>query len=205
MTTISIIGSGNMASAIGTRAATHGHTVEIIGRDATKAQALAERIGDNAVAGTFGARPAGDIVIVAVLHAGAVDAVAQHGDALAGKIIIDITNPFTADVTGLVTGPGSSLSEQIAAVAPADAHVVKAFNTILHGVLAGGARVDAFYAGGSAEARAQVGAFLESLDLRPRDAGGLTATHALEWASILLVAVAGNGAGFDLALGADAP
>ena len=46
MTTISIIGSGNMATAIGTRAAKHGHTVEIMSRDTAKAQALADQIGD---------------------------------------------------------------------------------------------------------------------------------------------------------------
>ena len=42
MTTISIIGSGNMATAIGTRAAKHGHTVEIMSRNTEKAQALAD-------------------------------------------------------------------------------------------------------------------------------------------------------------------
>ncbi len=76
MTTISIIGSGNMAAAIGTRAAKHGHTVELMSRDTAKARALADQIGNGATVGTFGARPAGDIVIVAVLYAGAVDVVA---------------------------------------------------------------------------------------------------------------------------------
>src|SRR6266536_992037 len=73
MTTISIIGSGNMATAIGTRAAKHGHTIELMSRNTAKAQALADQIGTGATVGTFGARPVGDIVIVAVLSAGAVD------------------------------------------------------------------------------------------------------------------------------------
>ena len=103
MTTISIIGSGNMATAIGTRAAKHGHTVELMSRNTAKAQALADQIGNGATVGTFGARPAGDIVIVAVLYAGVVDVVAHYGDALAGKILVDITNPFNADASGLVT------------------------------------------------------------------------------------------------------
>jgi predicted dinucleotide-binding enzyme len=71
MTTISIIGSGNMATAIGTRAAKHGHTIELMSRNTAKAQALADQIGNDATVGTFGARPAGDIVIVAVLYTGA--------------------------------------------------------------------------------------------------------------------------------------
>jgi 8-hydroxy-5-deazaflavin:NADPH oxidoreductase len=203
MTTISIIGSGNMATAIGTRAAKHGHTIELMSRNTAKAQALAGQIGNGATVGTFGARPAGDIVIVAVLYAGAVDVVKHYGDALAGKILVDITNPFNADASGVVTTAGNSVSQQIAAIAPEGTHVVKAFNTIFGGVIAQDKPLDVFFAGDSAEAKARVAAFLESLDTRPRDAGGLEMTHALEWAGILLVGLANNGAGFDIALGAD--
>jgi predicted dinucleotide-binding enzyme len=202
MTTISIIGSGNMAATIGTRAAKPGHTVELMSRDATKAQSLADQIGDRATVGTFGAPPAGDIVIVAVLYAGAVDVIAQYGDALAGKILVDITNPFNADASGVVTTPGNSVSQQIAAVAPESAHVVKAFNTIFGGVIAEDKPLDAFFAGDDVEAKTRVSAFLVSLDMRALDAGPLEMAHALEWAGILLVGVANNGAGFDIALGA---
>ena len=205
MTTISIIGSGNMATAIGTRAARNGHTIELMSRDAAKAQALADQIGNGATVGTYGERPAGDIVIVAVLHAGAVDVVGHYGEALAGKVLVDITNPFNADGTGLVTTAGNSVSEQIAAVAPDDASVVKAFNTIFGGVLAEDKPIDVFLAGDNADANARVAAFVESLGARPLDAGGLELAHALEWAGILLVGVARNGAGFDIALGARVP
>lgn len=153
MTTISIIGSGNMATAIGTRATKHGHTLELMSRNTAKAQVLADQIGNGATVGTFGAKPAGDIVILAVLYAGAVEAVAHYGEALAGKILIDITNPFNTDATGLVTTVGNSMSEQIAAAAPKSAHVVKAFNTILSNVLAEDKPVDVFFAGDSAEAK----------------------------------------------------
>ena len=202
MTTISIIGAGNMAAAIGTRAARHGHAVELMSRDAAQAQALADQIGDGATVGTFGVRPAGDIVIVAVLYAGAVDVVTHYGDALAGKTIIDITNPFNADASGLVTTAGSSVSEQIAAVAPEGAQVVKAFNLLFRDVLADDKPVDVFFAGGDAEAKARVAELLESLDMRPLDAGGLEMVHALEWAGLLLVGLARNGAGFDIAFSA---
>ncbi len=204
MTTITIIGSGNMASAIGTRTAKHGHTIELMSRNTTKAQALATQIGNGATVGTFGARPAGDIVVVAVLYTGAVEVVAHYGDALAGKTLVDITNPFNADVTGLVTTEGHSMSQQIAATAPKGTHVVKAFNSILQGVLAEDKPVDVFFAGDSADAKARVAAFLESLDMRPLDAGGLEMAWVLEWAGILLVGLARNGAGFDIALGAKA-
>lgn len=182
ITTISIIGSGNMATAIGTRAAKHGHTIELMSRNTAKAQALADQIGNGATVGTFGAQPAGDIVIVAVLYTGAVEVVAHYGDALAGKILVDITNPFNADVSGLVTTAGNSVSEQIAAAPPEGAHVVKAFNSILCGVLGQDKPVDVFFAG-DAGAKARVAAFLESLDMRPLDAGGLEMAWVLEWAA----------------------
>ncbi len=171
-------------------------------RNTAKAQALADQIGNGATVGTFGARPAGDIVIVAVPYADAVEVVAHYGDALGGKVLVDITNPFNADATGLVTTAGNSVTQQIAAVAPEGAQVVKAFNTIFSGVLAEEKPLDAFLAGDSAEAKARVAAFLESLDMRPLDAGGLEMAHALEWAGILLVGLARNGAGFDIAFGA---
>jgi predicted dinucleotide-binding enzyme len=201
MTTISIIGSGNMAAAIGTRAATHGHTVELLSRNTAKAQALADDIGRGATVGTFGARPAGDLVFVAVLYSGVVDAVAQYGDALAGKILVDISNPFNADASGLVTT--SSAAQEIAAAVPESAHVVKALNTIFGHVLAKGTPLDAFIAGESAEAKSTVSEFLESLGLRTLDAGGLEAASILESAGLLLMGLARNGAGFDLALGAE--
>ena len=201
MTTISIIGSGNMARAIGTRAAKHGHTVELLSRNTAKVQALADEIGQGATVGTFGAQPAGEIVILAVLYGGVVDAVATYGDALAGKILVDITNPFNADASGLVTP--SSAAQEIAAVAPESAHVVKGLNTIFGNVLAKGTPMDAFIAGDSVEAKSTVATFLDSLEMRTLDAGGLRAAALLESAGLLLVGLASNGAGFDLALGAE--
>ena len=62
--------------------------------------------------------PAGDIVFLAVLYAGAVDVVRHYGDALAGKILVDLTNPFNADASGVMTTPGNSVAQQIAAIAP---------------------------------------------------------------------------------------
>jgi predicted dinucleotide-binding enzyme len=201
MTTISIIGAGNMATAIGSRAASHGHTVEIMSRDSAKAQAAADQIGKAATVGEYGSKPVGDIVLLAVLYASAVDIVKHYGDALAGKILIEITNPFNADASGVVTTPGHSISQQIAAAAPADTQVIKAFNRIFRDVLAADQPLDVFYAGGNAQARSQVAALLESLGMRPLDAGGLETTYALELAGILIMGLARNGGGFGIALG----
>jgi predicted dinucleotide-binding enzyme len=118
MSSISIIGSGNMASAIGTLAIKGGNTVEVIGRDQSKAAALASTLGNGATAGTWGAAPTGDIVILAVLFDGAVPIVSQYGDALAGKIIVDITNPFNATATGLAVPDDTSVAQMVAKAAP---------------------------------------------------------------------------------------
>lgn len=200
MTTISIIGSGNMATTIGTRAAKHGHSIELMSRNTAKAKALAEQLGNGATLGTFGAKPAGGIVILALPYAGVVDAVTTYGDALAGKILVDITNPFNDDASGLVTT--TSATQEIAAAAPESAHVVKAFNTIFGHVLAKGTPLDAFIAGDSAGAKSTVTAFLESMELRALDAGGLQVAPTLESTGLLLMGLARNGAGFDISLGA---
>ena len=188
MSSISIIGVGNMARALAGRALAAGNAVEIIGRDPAKAKELAAALG-GATVGTAGTAPAGDIVVVAVPYASAAAVVGQYGDALNGKVIVDITNPITPDFTGFVTPEGSSGAQEIAKAAPAGAHVVKAFNTLPCDVLAAGSiegrPVDVFIAGDDAQAKARVSAFIDSLGMHPMDAGALPMARALENATLL--------------------
>src|ERR1700722_5510328 len=183
MSSISIIGLGNMASALADRALAGGNAVEIIGRDPAKAKELAAALG-GATVGTARAAPAGDIVILAVPYASAAAVVSDHGDALNGKIVVDITNPITPDSKGFVTPDGSSGAQEIAKAAPAGAHVVKAFNTLFSNVLAAGPTegrpLDVFIAGDDAQAKAQVSTLIESLGMHPMDAGQLPMARALE-------------------------
>lgn len=195
MTSISIIGSGNMASAIGTLAVKGGNTVEIVSRDSAKAAALAGALGNGATAGTWGAVPAGDIVLLAVLFDGAVPIVGEYGNALAGKIIVDVTNPFNASATGLAIPHDTSVAQEVAKAAPESAYVVKAFNTLFRDVLAAGGPLDVFIAGDDVEAKARVSAFVESLGLRPQDTGDLSMAHWLEGAGLLSVGLANHGVG----------
>jgi predicted dinucleotide-binding enzyme len=201
MTNISIIGSGNMASAIGTLAVKGGNAVEVISRDTAKAASLAGKLGGSATVGAFGAAPAGDIVILAVPYTSAVPVVTQYGDALAGKVIIDISNTFNADATALVTPDGTSGTQEIAEAAPASAIVVKAFNTVFGHVLAQGRPLDVLIAGDDARAKASVSAFIESLGLRPLDTGDLAMAHWLEGVGLLLMGLARHGVGFNFDLG----
>ena len=200
MSSISIIGTGNMARAIGARALAGGNAVEVMGRDQAKASDLAKALGRGATTGEWGAAPAGDIVIVALLYDGVVPVVAQYGDALAGKVIVDISNPFNSTFDGLAHDEETSIAQQAAKAAPASASVVKAFNTIFRQVLEHG-RPDVFIAGDDARAKARVEAFIESLGLRPLDAGDLKMAHWLEGAGLLTVGLANHGVGnFDFAL-----
>ncbi len=188
MSSISIIGLGNMAGALASRALSAGNAVEIIGRDPTKATALAATLG-GATVGAVGTAPTGDIVVLAVPYASAATVVSEYGNALTGKVIIDITNPITPDFTGFVTPDGTSGAQEIAKAAPVGAHVVKAFNTLPCDVLAAGPAeghpVDVFIAGDDAQAKARVSTFIESLGLRPLDAGALPMARAIENATLL--------------------
>ncbi len=204
MSIISIIGSGGMAAAIGGRAAQAGHTVEVVSRDPAKARALADQLGAGATTGTFGAVPAGEIVVLAVPYPSAAAVVTGYADALDAKVIIDISNPISPDVTSLVTPSGSSGAQEIALVAPAGTHVVKAFNSLFGHVLARGGPLDAFLAADDPEAKALVSTFIESLGLRPLDVGRLAMAHTLEALGLLMIGLARNGAGtFDLAVKVD--
>jgi predicted dinucleotide-binding enzyme len=206
MSSISIIGTGNMASTIATLAVAGGNSVEVIGRDQSKAAELAKALGGSATAGEFGAVPAGDIVIVALGYANVVPVVAQYGDALAGKVIVDICNPVNAAADGLATPDGTSSAQEVAKAAPASASVVKAFNTTFGAVLAKGQPLDVFFAGDDAKAKAGVAEFIDSLKLRPLDVGGLTMAHYLEGTGLVMIGLAQHGVGsFDFALDVTVP
>ena len=206
MISISIIGTGNMARVIGALAVAGGNAVEIIGRDRSKASDLAQALGGGTTTGEFGAVPSGDIVIVSVLYADVVPVVAQYGDALAGKVIVDISNPFNSAADGLAIPDDTSVAQEVAKAAPASASVVKAFNTVFGVVLAQGRQLDVFIAGDDTRAKAGVVAFIESLGLRPLDVGGLNMAHWLEGTGLVMMGLARHGVGnFDFALGATVP
>lgn len=205
MSSISIVGLGGMAEALAARALAGGNAVEIIGRDPAKAEALAAALG-GATVGAAGATPTGDLVILAVPYDSAATVVRDYGDALDGKVLVDITNPVNAAADGLVVPEGRSGAEEIAAAAPAGAQVVKAFNTVFSGVLAAapadGRPLDVLFAGGDAEAKVRVAAFVESLGLRPLDTGPLPMARALEHTGLMMIGLIVHSVGHaDFSLG----
>jgi predicted dinucleotide-binding enzyme len=131
--------------------------------------------------------------------------VAQYGNALAGKVIVDICNPVNATADGLATPGGTSSAQEVVNAAPASASVVKAFNTTFGAVLAKGQPLDVLIAGDDAKAKAAVAEFIDSLKLRPLDVGGLAMAHHLEGTGLVMIGLAQHGVGtFDFALGVTA-
>jgi 8-hydroxy-5-deazaflavin:NADPH oxidoreductase len=194
---ITIIGTGNMARGIGTRALAGGHDVTLVGTEPEKAQALAGELGGSARAGES---VEGDVVILAVPYAAAADIVRTYGDQLDGKVVVDITNPVDLNTFEPLQVEGSG-AQQIAAAAPGGARVVKAFNTTFAGTLVEGAvsgqPLDVFIAGDDEGAKGTVSQLAESGGLRPVDAGPLVRARELEALGYLHMAVQQNlGTGF---------
>jgi 8-hydroxy-5-deazaflavin:NADPH oxidoreductase len=178
---ITIIGTGNMARGIGTRALAGGHDVTFVGTDPSKAEALAGELGGSAKAGD---RVEGDVAVLAVPYANAADIVSARADELAGKVIVDITNPVDFSTFTPLDLDAGSAAQEIAAQAPQDAPVVKAFNTTFAGTLVegkvGGEPLDVFLASDDEGAKGKVRQLVEDGGLRAVDAGPLARAHELE-------------------------
>jgi len=152
--------------------------------------ALASSLTGDVTSGAVGDQITGEIVVLPVPYPAAAPVVKQYGKSLAGKVIIDITNPVDfATFDSLVTPPDSSAAEEIAKIVPAGANVVKAFNTTLAGTLVAGSvagpSLDVLIAGDDAEAKAKVVALVQAGGMRALDAGPLRRARQLEQAGYL--------------------
>ena len=180
---VTIIGTGNMARGVATRALAGGHTVTLLGTSADKAQALAGELEGDARAGEVGDPLEGAVVVLAVWYQALDDVIGQYGGQLDGKVVVDITNPVDpSDFTPLTVEAGSA-AQEIAQKAPG-AKVVKAFNTTFAATLVegkvAGQSLDVFLAGDDAEAKGTVASLCESSGLRPIDAGPLALARQIE-------------------------
>jgi 8-hydroxy-5-deazaflavin:NADPH oxidoreductase len=139
MSNIAIIGTGNMASALALLLAAKGYGVVLGSRNAARVQAKALELGHGIQgSGVADAARQAETVIYAGPYGGFADVAAATGG-LAGKVVVDITNPLTADYMGLTIGHSTSAAEEIQKLVP-QARVVKAFNTVFAQVLQNGSR-----------------------------------------------------------------
>lgn len=181
---IAVIGNGNIGSGLNSVLAKAGHDSVAYGK------------GDDLAAAIAGA----EVVILATPYGAAPELAAQAN--FAGKLVVDVSNPVTADFSGLQLGHDSSAAEATAAALPG-ASVVKAFNTIFAGHYASGLSINGtplqtFVAADDPAARETVMGLARDIGLAPVDAGPLKNARYLEplgFMNIQFGYVLGRGAG----------
>lgn len=176
MTSFTIIGTGTMGSAIGEVLASGGSEVTHLTHEPVAAPVT------------------GDVVILAVPFHAVDDIVASYGEQLAGKVVVDITNPLDFETfDSLVVPAGSSAAAQIQAKLPASI-VLKAFNTTFAATLAtkqiGALPTTVLIAGDDVEAKQRLAAALVAGGLEATDAGKLARAHELEALGFLQLTLA---------------
>ena len=172
---ISIIGAGNIGSAVAGLAVKAGASTQVLVRDTSKVTGLS-----GVEVAEIGSPLSGDIVVLALPYAAIDDVIATYGArAFAGKVVVDPTNPL--DFTTLDS------------LVP-DAQVVKAFNTVFAAVLAtgtvGARPATVLAASDSAEAKTSLRALIEAAGLTWADAGELKRAERLEALGALNIALA---------------
>src|SRR3954447_17954812 len=189
---ITIIGTGNMARGIATRALAGGHDVTLLGTQKAKAEGLAQELAGDAAAGEVGDPLTGDVVVLAVWYQAVPDVLARYGGQFDGKVVIDITNPVDPDTYAPLTVQAGSVAQEIARAVPS-AKVVKAFNTTFAGTLAegqvAGTQLDVFLASDDEAAKAAVSQLAADGGLRAIDVGPLALAHQLEGVGYVNMAI----------------
>ena len=180
---ITIIGTGNMARGIATRALAGGHSVTLLGTETANAQALADELSGDVRAGQVGDPLTGDLVVLAVWYAAVDDVLGRYGDQLDGKVLVDITNPIDVEAFEPLRLDAGSAAQEIAAKVPG-ARVVKAFNTTFAGTLeqgsVAGEPLDVLVASDDEGAKEIVSRVVSDGGLRAIDAGPLRRARELE-------------------------
>ena len=176
MTSFSIIGTGNMATAIGSVLTSSGSDVSFISRD------------------EVGSAPLADVVIFATPYGAVASIVEAYGAQLDGKTVVDISNPLNFETfDSLVVAAGSSATAELQALLPAS-RVLKAFNTNFAATLAtktvGEVATTVLIAGDSDDAKNELIAAIEAGGVGALDAGSLQRAHELEAIGFLQLTLA---------------
>ena len=176
MAHVSILGTGTMGPAIAGVVTKGGNTVELFNQsDADKPVT-------------------GEVVVLAVPHSALADIAAQRGSQLAGRVVVDITNPLDFETfDGLVVPADGSATAELAAALP-DSRVLKAFNTNFGATLASGTVGDVtttvLIAGDDAEAKSLLAGIVTAGGLHAIDAGSLRRARELEALGFLQISLA---------------
>jgi 8-hydroxy-5-deazaflavin:NADPH oxidoreductase len=184
-----IIGLGNIGSQLAKNLTTGGENVIVADRTLAKAEKLAAELGGKArPMPVADAISKSDVVVLAIYFDAIKDLLATYRGALAGKVIVDPSNPIAPDGKGgfKKTIPADQSSGQlIAALLPERAELVKAFGTLGAQSLASGVnrspeRAVLFYATDYPEAGRAVARLITASGFSPFRAGGLDQSIRIE-------------------------
>ena len=187
--TTAVIGLGNIGSRVAKNLVGGGEKIIVADKTLAKAQKLAGELGGNAQAMPVAdAMSKADVVILAVYFDAIKQLIASHGSALAGKIVVDPSNPIAPDGKGgfKKTIPADQSSGQIiSALLPAGAQLVKAFGTLSAESLGSGVdrkpeRAALFYATDHPEAGKVVARLIEASGFSPVNVGGIDKSIRIE-------------------------
>lgn len=192
---VSIIGNGKMAKGIGARLVSGGHSLTIHSQDVAKGEELAEQLKEVSDSAEVTVVSVGteteEIVIVATPYT-EIENVGKEYNGLAGKIVVDITNPVDFNTFQLIPEAGQSGAQEVAKIL-SKATVVKAFNTTLAGPLEAGQvegkELDVFIAGDDEAAKSKVYELVKTSGMRPVDVGPLANARHLEGFGLIQMAV----------------
>ena len=199
---IVIVGAGNVGRALGSGWVRSGHKVTFAVRDPGKPELSELKQRGASVIPLTGAAAAGDVIVLSVPWP-AVDASIKAIGSTVGKVVVDATNPLTADFS-LAVGHDDSAGETVARRAPG-ARVVKAFNTTGFNNMANssysGGKLAMMVAGDDAEAKKLVMALASDLGFDAIDAGPLSMSRYLEpmammWIKLAIAQKMGRDFGF---------
>lgn len=201
---IGILGTGRVGGTLGRRWSEVGHHVFWGTRypEERRLRELANRA--HTAIGTWPeAIDASEIVVLALPWPIALHAASQYAAHLAGRVVVDCTNPLNEDFSDLVLGFTTSAAEQIAAQVP-QAKLVKAFNTVSAATMANPKynhdSASLFYCGDDVQAKQLVAELARDLGFQPVDAGPLRNARWLEPVAMLYIYLACHGWGSNCAL-----
>jgi NADPH-dependent F420 reductase len=191
MTTIAIIGTGNVGGALGTRLAQSGLPV-VFGSRGDASELVAKAGSTARAASQEQAAKEADVVFLAIPANVAVEVASKLP--LEGKIVVDCNNPLRWDAGPVWAPPAEgSLAAAIAKAAPG-ARVLKAFNQFGAEFHAdpniAGQQVDVFIAGDDAAAKKTLSELASKAGFSPIDAGPLRNAAVLETLAILWIHLA---------------
>jgi 8-hydroxy-5-deazaflavin:NADPH oxidoreductase len=187
--TVAIIGTGNIGSRLAANFAAGGQDFLLAGRDADAAHKLASGLDGHAETVSVDEAVArANVLVVAVWLDDFKQFIAQYGERLVGKVIIDPTNPVGPDGDGgyrKVIGEQESSGQILAALLPAGARLVKAFGTLSSGSLSAAARREPeravqFYAADDDAAGEEVADLIRAGGYEPVRVGGLDQSIRIE-------------------------